>query len=104
MHGNILKNMRANRKRVGGMMASFVYYGHETMTYSQYIDTATGKTLVCAPGGTYSVIPAGGYTGSAMPNDGRFTAGRGMNVMEDAEEDVPADPGKKTKADTPDEG
>ena len=43
------------------------YNGHEVMTYMGYIDAATGKTLVCEPGGIYDIIP------ETMPSDGRFT-------------------------------
>lgn len=43
------------------------YVGHEVMTYMNHIDAATGKTLTCEPGGTYTVLPD-------MPNDGRFIA------------------------------
>jgi hypothetical protein len=58
------------------------YYGHVTMTYMDYIDLATGKTLVCAPGQTYNIMPASGNprsAGTTMPNDGRFTATAGIS-------------------------
>ena len=60
-------------------MTSLTYYGHETMTYMDYTDLATGKTLVCVPGGTYNVVPASGHPASAStptPNDGRFVTGK----------------------------
>jgi hypothetical protein len=37
------------------------------MTYPGYIDLATGKTLICEPGGTYDITP------DSVPTDGRFT-------------------------------
>jgi hypothetical protein len=57
-------------------VASVTYNGHYTVTYMDYIDTATGKTLVCQPGQTYNVTPASGHPASAgttMPGDGRFS-------------------------------
>lgn len=46
------------------------------MTYPDYIDAETGRTLVCEPGGVYNVIPASGNIRAAateMPVDGRFS-------------------------------
>jgi hypothetical protein len=43
------------------------YHGHEVMTYVNYVDAETGKTLVCEPGGIYDILP------DVMPTDGRFT-------------------------------
>ena len=40
--------------------------GHEVMTYMGYIDTGTGRTLTCEPGGTYEIIP------EVLPTDGRL--------------------------------
>lgn len=79
-------------------MAPVTYYGHVTMTYLDYIDTATGKTLVCVPGQTYNVTPASGNvrsSGSTMPNDGRFTVTGGREIAFDddgalPEEETPA--------------
>jgi hypothetical protein len=72
-------------------MTSITFYGHETMTYGDYIDLATGKTLVCVPGGgPYNVMPASGRPSAAAsptPNDGRFTTGKVVSVALDEEED-----------------
>lgn len=43
------------------------FHGHEVLTYLGYIDTSTGQTLVCEPGGTYEIIP------EITPGDGRFS-------------------------------
>jgi hypothetical protein len=62
------------------------------MTYMDYIDLDTGKTLVCAPGQTYTIMPASGNPRSAgmeMPNDGRFT----VNPDGTAEDKPDEDPG-----------
>ena len=42
------------------------------MTYMNYTDVATGKTLVCVPGETYDITVANGNV-PPVPNDGRFT-------------------------------
>ena len=33
--------------------------GQEALTFMDYIDTATGRTLHAEPGGVYDIIPAG---------------------------------------------
>lgn len=35
------------------------YGGQEAMTFMDYIDTATGRTLHAEPGGVYDITPAG---------------------------------------------
>ena len=50
------------------------------MTYPGYIDLATGKTLVCEPGGTYDLLP------DSVPTDGRFTAV--ISKKEEVQEDL----------------
>jgi hypothetical protein len=68
--------------------------GHVTMTYMNYIDTATGKTLVCVPGQSYTFAPNGGHASPipGTPTDGRFAAGTGR------ETEAPADDaGEKKK-------
>jgi hypothetical protein len=74
------------------------------MTYPDYIDTATGKTLACVPGNTYNVIPASGNirsAGTTMPGDGRFTTGSGRETAldeelpEKEEEDLPDEAGER---------
>lgn len=72
---------------------SVLYSGHVTMTYPDYIDAVTGKTLVCVPGQSYNIVPASGHPSSAstsMPTDGRFTASAGREtVLEKDKEDTP---------------
>jgi hypothetical protein len=36
------------------------YLGHEPLTFSDYIDLDTGRTLAAEPGRTYDLAPAGG--------------------------------------------
>jgi len=37
-----------------------VYTGHETLTFTDYLDGETGRTLTAEPGGVYEVAPASG--------------------------------------------
>jgi hypothetical protein len=70
-------------------VTSVTFYGHVTMTYPDYIDTSTGKTLVCQPGQTYNVVPASGHpvaAGTTMPQDGRFASNMGMSFVIEKEE------------------
>ena len=41
-------------------MTRAAYTGNETLTFSDYLDLDTGRTLTAEPGGTYDVAPAGG--------------------------------------------
>jgi hypothetical protein len=43
------------------------YAGIETLTFSQYIDLDTGKTLTAEPGGTYDIAPASGHAVDDVP-------------------------------------
>ncbi len=43
------------------------YTGTETLTFSQFIDLETGKTLHAEPGGVYEVIPASGHVVPEIP-------------------------------------
>jgi hypothetical protein len=43
------------------------YTGNEALTFSQYIDVETGKTLHAEPGGVYEVIPASGHEVPEIP-------------------------------------
>jgi hypothetical protein len=36
------------------------FTGHEPLTFTDYIDLGTGKTLTASPGGVYDVAPASG--------------------------------------------
>lgn len=80
------------------------YLGHMTMTYMDYIDLATGKTLVAVPGQSYNIIPNGGHAAAlpAVPSDGRFTAGTGREAK--APEEAPAEDAGNKKSRQPDEG
>ena len=43
------------------------YTGNEALTFSEYIDLGTGKTLRAEPGGTYDIIPASGRVVAEIP-------------------------------------
>jgi hypothetical protein len=58
------------------------------MTYPDYIDLATGKTLICEPGGTYDLLP------ETVPTDGRFA----MVVPKENGKTIPETPEDKTES------
>ncbi len=65
------------------------YHGHEVMTYPQYQDLSTGKTLTCIPGGSYDITP------DVMPTDGRLAEAppekaRGNGVTKVTASDTPS--------------
>ena len=68
------------------------------MTYMNYTDAATGKTLVCCPGETYEIIVASGHSTPPVPNDGRFTE----VVPEEKPDDTPGSKSRRgvTEQDT----
>ena len=43
------------------------YTGNEPLTFSQYADVETGKTLHAEPGGVYEVMPASGHVVPEIP-------------------------------------
>jgi hypothetical protein len=43
------------------------YTGHEALTFSGYLDAATGKTLHAEPGRVYDIIPVSGRAGDDIP-------------------------------------
>lgn len=43
------------------------YTGHETLTFTDYVDLGTGSTLVAGPGGVYDIAPASGRTVTEVP-------------------------------------
>lgn len=51
--------------------------------YPDFIDKATGKTLVATPGSTYTVTVASGRNPGtpAYPNDGRWSAQAGVPFL-----------------------
>jgi len=44
-----------------------VYTGHETLTFTDYLDGETGRTLTAEPGGVYDVTPASGRLVPDLP-------------------------------------
>ena len=43
------------------------YAGHEALTFSDYIDLETGRTLHAEPGGVYDIAPASGRVVPEVP-------------------------------------
>jgi hypothetical protein len=43
------------------------YTGHETLTFGDYIDLETGKTLLAEPGEVYDIAPASGRNVDEIP-------------------------------------
>jgi hypothetical protein len=43
------------------------YTGHEALTFGDYIDLETGRTLFAEPGGTYDIMPASGRNVDEIP-------------------------------------
>lgn len=43
------------------------YAGHEALTFTDYTDLETGKTLHAVPGGTYDITPASGRVVPEVP-------------------------------------
>lgn len=50
----------------------FLFTGDTSLTYPGYVDEATWHTLQASPGGTYSMVPAGGVNLPVPPGDGRW--------------------------------
>ena len=44
-----------------------VFTGHETLTFMDYLDLDTGRTLTAEPGRVYDVAPAGGRPVPVLP-------------------------------------
>lgn len=55
-------------------MTAVRFNGHDTMTYPDHIDLATGKTLVAVPGQSYATAAAPGRNPGlpAVPGDSRW--------------------------------
>lgn len=51
------------------------YTGHEALTFSDYTDQETGKTLHAEPGGVYDVTPASGRAVPEVPEPWFTAAG-----------------------------
>jgi hypothetical protein len=43
------------------------YTGHEALTFTDYLDLGTGRTLAAEPGGVYDVAPASGRVVPEIP-------------------------------------
>lgn len=48
-------------------MTRAAYTGHEVLTFADYLDLETGKTLHAEPGRSYDVAPASGRVVPEMP-------------------------------------
>lgn len=77
------------------MHAAYVY--HEALTFSDYTDLGTGKTLRAEPGGTYDIAPASGHVVPEIPEPWFVPAGEDAYLAEplpgeaqDGAEAVPA--------------
>ena len=44
-----------------------VYTGHEALTFTDYLDLGTGKTLHAEPGRVYDIAPASGRAAEGVP-------------------------------------
>lgn len=67
-------------------MTLAAYTGHEALTFQDYLDLGTGKTLAAEPGRTYDVAPASGRLVPDIPQ-GWFTP------AEAKDEDAPSEGG-----------
>ena len=67
------------------------YTGHETLTFQDYIDAETGRTLTAKPGRSYDVAPASGRLVPDLPA-GWFVPVEGQDRSE--EEAVPGEAGE----------
>lgn len=52
------------------------FNGHDTLTYADYVDASTGRTLVAVPGQSYTTAVAPGRNAGlpAIPGDGRWSS------------------------------
>ena len=48
-------------------MTYAAYTGHETLTFPDYLDLETGRTLTAEPGRSYDVAPASGRLAADLP-------------------------------------
>lgn len=44
------------------------YVGHEALTFNDYLDVDTGRTLLAESGGVYDIIPASGHQVPDFPS------------------------------------
>ena len=82
-----------------------VYTGHEALTFPDYLDLETGRTLHAEPGETYDIAPASGRAVPDVP-EGWFTvirsapAGKAAgkeNVTSSAGEKAGSEPDSETE-------
>jgi hypothetical protein len=67
------------------------YNGHEALTFTDYLDLGSGKTLHAEPGGTYDIAPASGRGVPEFPEPW-FTAVQGEAAAAEGDAAAP-DPG-----------
>ena len=64
--------MRRHRLRRGdgcqGRHLLAAYTGHEALTFGDYMDLGTGRTLIAEPGGVYDIMPASGRNVDEIPS------------------------------------
>ena len=60
-------------------MTLALYHGHETLTFPDYTDLDTGRTLTAGPGRSYDVAPASGRLVPDLPA-GWFTPLEGEDL------------------------
>src|SRR5579864_2932571 len=51
----------------GGPVTRAAYTGHEALTFTDYLDLETGRTLHAEPGGVYDIAPASGRAAAEVP-------------------------------------
>ena len=78
------------------------YAGHEAMTFTDYMDLETGRTLSAVPGGVYDIAPASGRVVPDFPEpwftraeDDKPKAGRRAAATEG---DAAPEPGSEEEA------
>lgn len=69
-----------------------------SLIYPDFIDKATGKTLIVMPGSAYTIAVASGRNAAmpSTPNDGRWSGGA-FQSLETFEVPVPGKPGEDVK-------
>ena len=89
----------------------YLFLGAAGLSYTQYLDTCTGRMLQASPGGSYDMAPVPGAPGlSVPPGDGLWGPELPASKPDSAPPGAPVQPapkgGKTTKpgADAPPEG
>lgn len=73
-------------------MTLATYTGHEPLTFPDYLDLGTGRTLTAEPGETYDITPASGRLVPDIPQ-GWFTPVRAAPAKAAAKPAKPAETG-----------